>query len=122
MYDHLKRMQNNDEMYVLLDSFSRKPKSSCRQLKEGAVVKNFIKDLSNLKDAFRVLEIMDKCTCDIEKITRDGLEKYDYWIIKPKKYVSENDAKDLQTIILFKRHYSRERSVFKGYEFPRVLM
>ena len=85
-------------------------------------MRNFIKDLSNLKDAFRVLEIMDKCSCNIEKVTRDGLDKCDYWTINPKCYVSEKDAKDLQTIILFKRHYSRERSVFKGYEFPRVLM
>lgn len=30
-------------------------------------MRNIIKDLSNLKDAFRVLEIMDKCCCDIEK-------------------------------------------------------
>ena len=47
-------------------------------------MRNFIKDLSNLKDAFGVLEIMDKCGCDIEKVTRDGLDKCDYWMIKPK--------------------------------------
>lgn len=76
-------------------------------------MRNFIKDLSNLKDAFRVLEIMDKCGCDIEKVTRDGLDKSDYWMIKPKRYVSEKDAKDLQTIALFKRHYSKESKLFR---------
>ena len=76
-------------------------------------MRNLIKDLSNLKDAFRVLEIMDKCGCDIEKITRDGLDKCDYWMIKPKWYVSEKDAKDLQTITLFKRHYLKESKMFR---------
>lgn len=76
-------------------------------------MRNFIKDLSNLKDAFRVLEIMDKCGCDIEKVTHDGLDKCDYWMIKPKWYVSEKDAKDLQTITLFKRHYLKESKMFR---------
>lgn len=82
-------------------------------------MRNFVKDLSNLKDAFRVLEIMDKCGCDIHKVTRDGLDKSDYWMIKPKWYVSEKDAKDLQTIILFKRHYSRESKLFRRLFYGR---
>lgn len=64
-----------------------------------------IKYLTNIKDAFRVLEIMDRASCDIEKVTRDGLENYDYWVIKPKFYVSEKEAKDLRKIVLYKEHY-----------------
>lgn len=75
-------------------------------------IRNFIKDLSNIKDAFRVLQIMDNCSCDIEKITDDGWDD-DNWIIKPKCYVSEKDAKDLRTIILYKEHYSKESKLFK---------
>lgn len=76
-------------------------------------MRNIIKDLSNIKDAFRVLEIMDKCGCDIEKVTRYGQDKYDDWEVKPKWYVSGNDAKDLQTIISHKRHYSKESKLFR---------
>ena len=82
-------------------------------------MRNLIKDLANLKDACRVLEIMDKCGCDIEKITRDGLDKCDYWMIKPKWYVSEKDAKDLQTITLFKRHYLKESKLFRWLFYRR---
>lgn len=77
------------------------------------VIRKLIKYYSNFKNTFRVLEIMDKCGCDIEKIDRDGLDKYGYWIIKPKWYISEKDAKDLQTIILHKRHYSKESKLFR---------
>ena len=82
-------------------------------------MRNLIKDLSNLKDAFRVLEIMDKCGCDIEKITRDGLDKRDYWAIKPKWYVSGKDAEDLQNIILHKEHYSKESKLFRWLFYRR---
>lgn len=82
-------------------------------------MKKIIKHLSNIKDALRVLEIMDKCGCDIEKVTRDGLDKCDYWIIKPKWYVSEKDAEDLQTIILYKEHYSKESKLFRKLFYRR---
>ena len=83
------------------------------------IIKKLIKHLSNLKDAFRVLQIMDKCGCDIEKVTRDGLDKYDYWIIKPKWYVSGKDAKDLEKIVLFKEHYSKESKLFRRLFYRR---
>ena len=83
------------------------------------IMRKLIKHLSNLKDAFRVLEIMDKCGCDIEKMTCDGLDEYDYWIIKPKWYVSRKDAEDLQTIILHKRHYSKESKLFRKLFYRR---
>lgn len=64
-------------------------------------MKKIIKHLSNLKDALRVLEIMDKCGgVDIEKVTDSDLAHSDYWRIKPKGYVSQKDAEDLRTITL----------------------
>lgn len=88
-------------------------------------MKKFLKRLSDVKNAMRVLEIMDKCGCDIEKVTRDGLDEYNYWRIKPKWYVSKEEAEDLQTIILFKEHYCKRSKVWniifpnirKGYRF-----
>lgn len=71
-----------------------------------------IKHLSNLKDAFRVLEIMDKMGgVDIEQASGfEGSEKY--WRIKPKGYVSEQEAKDLRTICLYKEHYEQSSKLF----------
>lgn len=71
--------------------------------------RKFIKDVSNLKDAFRVLEIMDYIGgVDIEKA--EGSEKY--WRIKPKGYLLEKDAMDLQNIITFKKHYGKQSKLF----------
>lgn len=71
----------------------------------------FIKYLSNLKDAFRVLEIMDKCGCDIEQCSEfSGNEEY--WIIKPKWYVSKQEAKNLQMICLHHQHYKKTSKLF----------
>lgn len=82
--------------------------------------RKLIKSLSNLKDAFRVLEIIDHMGgVDIEKVTRDGLDKGDYWQIKPKCYLSEKDARDLQTIGLFKRHYYKESKLFRKLFYNR---
>lgn len=75
-------------------------------------MKKFLKRLSDIKNAMRVLEIMDKCGCDIEKVLRDGFAEHDCWIIKPKWYVSEEDAKDLQRIVLFKRHYCKRSKLW----------
>jgi hypothetical protein len=88
-------------------------------------MKKWLKKISDIKNAMRVLEVMDNCECDIEKVTRDGLDKCDYWEIKPKWYVSEKDAKDLQTIILYKEHYCKRgkiwrfifRNIREGYRF-----
>ena len=74
----------------------------------------FLKRLSDIKNAIRVLEIMDKCGCDIEKV--DGMNR---WAIKPKWYVSEQDAKDLRQIILFKRHYCPRSKIWKIL-FPNI--
>ena len=82
-------------------------------------MKKFLSKISDIKNAMRVLEIMDKCGCDIEKVTRDGLDKCDYWTIKPKWYVSEQDAKDLRTIILHKRHYYKRNKIWKII-FPNI--
>lgn len=71
-----------------------------------------IKNLSNLKDAFRVLEIMDKMGgVDIEQVSGfEGSE--DCWKIKQKMYLYEEDAKDLRTICLYKQHYKRTSKLF----------
>lgn len=76
-------------------------------------MKKFFKRIADIKNAMRVLEIMDKCGCDIEKITRDGLSEHDYWRIKPKWYVSGKDAKDLQEIVLHKQHYCKRSKLWK---------
>lgn len=85
-------------------------------------MRKLIKHLSNLKDAFRVLEIIDHMGgVDIEKVTRDGLDKCDYWRVKPKCYLSERDAKDLRKIGLYKEHYSKESKLFRWLFYRRFI-
>lgn len=69
------------------------------------LMRNFLKRISDIKNAMRVLEIMDAAGCDIEKVTREGFADGNYWQIKPKWYVAEKEAKDLQKIISFKENY-----------------
>lgn len=64
-------------------------------------IKRFFTRIADIPNALRVLEIMDKCGCDIEKVTGNGLDEEDYWRIKPKWYVSRKDAEDLRKIILY---------------------
>lgn len=77
-------------------------------------MKKFLKKLSDVKNAMRVLEIMDNCGCDIEFV--DGSGK---WKIKPKWYVSKEEAEDLQTIVLFNQHYCK-RSKIWNIIFPNI--
>ena len=77
-------------------------------------MKRFLAKISDVKNAMRVLEIMDECGCDIEYI-----EDNDKWKIKPKWYVSEKDAKDLREIILHKQHYCK-RSKLWNIIFPNI--
>lgn len=65
-------------------------------------IKKFFARIADIPNALRVLEIMDKCGCDIEKVTGNGLDECDYWRIKPKWYVSQKEAEDLRKIILYK--------------------
>ena len=46
-------------------------------------MKRILAWISDIKNAMRVLEIMDKCGCGIERVTRDGLDKCDCWRIIP---------------------------------------
>lgn len=71
-------------------------------------MKNFFKKLSDIKNAIRVLEIMDKCECDIWQ--DNGV---DTWIIKPKHSVSKKEAEDLRNIILYKEHYCKRSKLWK---------
>lgn len=64
-------------------------------------IKKFFERIADIPNALRVLEIMDKCGCDIEKVTGNGLDEEDYWRIKPKWYVSRKDAEDFRKIILY---------------------
>ena len=83
-------------------------------------MKKFLKKLSDIPNAMRVLEIMDNCGCDIEYVEDSGK-----WKIKPKWYVSKEEAEDLQTIILFKEHYCKRSKIWnvifhnirEGYRF-----
>ena len=58
-------------------------------------MRKLLKKISDLKNAYRVLEVMDKAGCDIEQVSNMN----GYYKLKPKWYVSERDAKDLQKIV-----------------------
>lgn len=82
-------------------------------------IKRLLAKISDLPNAYRVLEIMDNAGCDIEE-RRKG-----YYVIKPKWYVTEQEAKDLKTIVLFKQHYKKRNKIWhiifhnvrEGYRF-----
>jgi len=79
-----------------------------------------IKHLSNLNDAFRVLEIMDKAGVDIEQVSGfEGSEKY--WMIKPKWYISKQEAEDLRTICLHKEHYKKPSKLFHRLFYSHII-
>lgn len=71
-------------------------------------IKRFLARLSDLPNAYRVLDIMDNAGCDIEKI-ETTTNKYR---IKPKWYVTEQEAEDLKTIILYKEHYKKRSKIW----------
>ena len=77
-------------------------------------MKKFLAKISDIKNAMRVLEIMDRCGCDIEEV--DGMN---YYRIRPKYYVSRTDAEDLRKIISYKEHYCK-RSRIWNIIFPDV--
>lgn len=77
-------------------------------------IKSIIAKILDLPNAYRVLEIMDMAGCDIEEI-----EPYsDKYRIKPKWYVTKEEAEDLQNIILFQRNYKKINKLW--YKFFRV--
>jgi hypothetical protein len=51
---------------------------------------------------------MDECGAKIEKV--DGSDKY--WRVKIPWYLTERDAKDLETIVLHKQHYRKTSKLF----------
>ena len=69
-------------------------------------VKQILSRISDIPNAFRVLDIMDNAGCDIEETDYKG--KYR---IKPKWYITEQEAKDLRTIILHKQHYKKRSNM-----------
>ena len=77
-------------------------------------MKKFLAKISDIKNAMRVLEIMDNCGCDIEYV-----EESDAWKIKPKWYVSKEEAEDLQNIVLHKEHYCKRNKLW-NIIFPSI--
>ena len=80
-------------------------------------IKKLLAMIYDMPNAFRVLEIMDEAGCDIKQVDRPGLENSDYWYITTKWYVSEQQAKDLQEICLFKSQYKKRSKLWKKYIF-----
>ena len=84
-------------------------------------IKSLLAKISDLPNAYRVLEIMDLAGCDIEKIESCN----DKYRIKPKWYVTKQEAEDLRNIILHKSHYKKRNNLWykifhntrKGYRF-----
>ena len=76
------------------------------------MIKNILAKISDLPNAYRVLEIMDKAGCDIEKIESVS---YDWYRIKPKWYVNRKEAEDLRTIILYKEQYQKRNKIWLYY-------
>ena len=80
-------------------------------------IKKILIRIYDLPNAFRVLDIMDNCGCDIEKVQNlNG----DYWKIKPKWYVTEKEATDLQKIVLFKEDFYKRKRFWKKLIFRNV--
>lgn len=78
-------------------------------------MKKILKKISDIQNAMRVLEIMDKVSCDIEKSTVIK----DYYVIKPKHSIPKEDAEDLRKIILYKEHYKKRSRLWKLF-FPNI--
>ena len=74
-------------------------------------IKKILARISDLPNAYRVLDIMDNAGCDIEKI-EPTLTKHNYYRIRPKWYVTEQEAKDLRTIVLHKEHYKKRNIIW----------
>lgn len=85
-------------------------------------IKKILARISDLPNAYRVLDIMDNAGCDIEKIESVS---HDWYRIKPKWYVTKQEAEDLRTIVLFKEHYKKRSKIWymifhnirEGYRF-----
>lgn len=83
------------------------------------MIKKILAKISDLPNAYRVLDIMDNAGCDIEEM-RKG-----YYKIIPKWYITEQEAKDLRTIVLHKQHYKKRSKIWyiifynvrEGYRF-----
>lgn len=78
-------------------------------------IKRFFIRLYDLPNAFRVLDIMDSCGCDIYPVADTN-----YWSVKPKWYVSETEAKDLRTIVLYKSDYRKRSKLWRKLVFRHL--
>lgn len=73
-------------------------------------MRKFLRRLSDLPNAYRVLDIMDKAGCDIEEVITRNCSIY--YRIKPKWWVSKKDAEDLRKIVLYKEHYKERNKIW----------
>ena len=83
-------------------------------------IKRLIARVFDIQNAFRVLDIMDKCGCDIDRATNVSEDFPLSWVINPKWYVTEQDAKDLQKIVLHKNQFRRRSKLWYKLFFTGV--
>ena len=78
-------------------------------------IKRLFIRLYDLPNAFRVLDIMDSCGVDIYQV-----DYSDKWDIKPKWYLTENEAKDLRTIVLCNEDYRKRSKLWRKLIFRNL--
>ena len=69
-------------------------------------MKRLLARISDLPNAYRVLDIMDNAGCDIKELYKG------YYMIEPKWSITEQEAKDLRTIVLHKQHYKKRSKIW----------
>ena len=75
-------------------------------------IMRLIARIFDLPNAFRVLDIMDECGCDIDRATNVGEDCPRSWVIKTKWYVTADEAKDLEDIVLNKSQFRRRSKLW----------
>ena len=78
-------------------------------------IKRFISRIYDLPNAFRVLDIMDECGANVERDER--FSSGDCWKVTVPWYLTEKEADDLITIVLYKRQYKKRSKFWKKYIF-----
>ena len=81
-------------------------------------MRKFLRRLSDLPNAYRVLDIMDKAGCDIEEVITRNCSIY--YRIKPKWWVSKKDAEDLRKIVLYKDIFSKQTFTAATFNFVKL--
>ena len=75
-------------------------------------LKRFIARLYDLPNAYRVLDIMDKCSVDIAPaVNVIGQISNDYFDVQIKHWLNEKEAKDLRCIVTYKEQYKERKGI-----------